>query len=349
MSDATTPVDADRLNAFCRSALERLGVPSDQAATIADSLVDANLQGIDSHGIVRLPQYAGRIRGGGLRPTTELVTIVDRPSVVVIDANDGFGQVAATAAMGRAIERAKDRGIAAAAVRRSNHVGVMGYYSRMAVEHGMIGFAVSGAAPGIAPWGGAEALLGSNPWSIAYPTRGEPLVVDIANGVVIAGKLRAAEQRGETIPLGWALDQDGRPTQDPAAGLAGSLLPFGGAKGAGLTLAWEVLASVLTGASFSRDVPELTNPVVPQRLGHLFLAIRVEDFMPLDEFVERIDRLLAAIESSRPVAGGPTVRIPGRRGAWSRAERRTSGVPLPAGLRATLASLGGELGIEPPW
>ena len=349
MPDPLTTVDADRLVAFCRSALERLDVPTDQAATIADSLVDADLQGIESHGLVRLPQYAGRIRGGGLRPTTNLVTISDRPSVVVLDANDGFGQVAATAAMREAIERATERGIAAAAVRGSNHVGVMGYYSRMAVGHGMIGFAVSGAAPGIAPWGGSEPLLGSNPWSIAYPSGGEPLVIDVANVVVIAGKLRTAQERREPIPDGWALDAQGHPTRDPAAGLAGSLLPFGNAKGAALTLAWEVLASVLTGASFSRDVPELTNPVVPQRLGHLFLAIRIEDFMPLGEFAERIDHLLETIEASRPVAGGPPVRVPGRRGARSRAERRASGVPLPVSLRGALETLATELGVAVPW
>lgn len=340
-------VSADRLRRFCAAALERVGVPQKDAGMVADNLVDADLRGIDTHGIVRLPNYIARVRAGGIAANAPVTVVSDSSSIVVLDAHDGFGQVAGTRAMRLAIDRAGEHGIAAVAVRNSNHLGTLAYYARMAVGHEMVGLAVSGAAPGIAPWGGAEPLLGSNPWSIAFPVRGHaPLVVDMANGVVIAGKIRAAAERGDPIPRGWALDRDGLPTEDARAAAAGSVFPFGGAKGAALTLALEVLASVLTGAAYSTQIPELSQTERPQRLGHFFLALRVDRFLPVEEFHDRLGDLLNCLEHSRVAAGRDRIRIPGVRGESAMAEHLAHGIPIPPRLLDQLARLADDLGIE---
>jgi LDH2 family malate/lactate/ureidoglycolate dehydrogenase len=345
--NATGKVALSELRSFCEEALQRLGVSAGNAAVVADNLLDANLRGIDTHGIARLPNYAARIRSGGIDPKGEVTIVSDRPSVIVLDGNQGPGQVAAARGMRMAIERARERGIASAAVRNSNHLGTLSYFALMALPEEMIGFAVSGAGPGLAPWGGAEPLLGSNPWSVAIPAgKHPPIVVDMANGVVISGKIRAAADRGEPIPGGWALDSAGRPTTDAKAAVAGSVFPFGGAKGSALTLMLEVMASVLTGAAYSTGVGDLSELARPQRVGHLFMALRIDHYLPPDEFRSRADDLLDKLVSSRLAEGHSEIRIPGARGARMQEERTAEGIPIPAGVRDQLNKLAAELGME---
>ena len=340
-------VSPDRLRSFCRQVLQKLQMNPESASMVADSLVDANLRGIDTHGIARLPNYVARIRAGGIDPKAEVTVVSDKQSVVVMDGHQGAGQVAATLGMRTCVERTRTHGIASVAVRNSNHLGTLSYYARMALPEEMIGVAVSGAGPGLAPWGGAEPLLGSNPWSVAVPAGNHPpVVVDMANGVVIAGKIRAAAERGESIPLGWALDQNGRPTQDAKAAMAGSVFPFGGAKGAALTLMLELMASVLTGAEYSTGVGDLGELPRPQRVGHLFLAMRVDYFLPPDQFHSRVDDLLDRLVNSRVAEGHTDIRIPGARGERTSAERSTGGIAVPPQLQEQLDKLAADLGVE---
>lgn len=342
----TDTVSAADLRAFTERVLTALDVAADEAAIVAASLVDADLRGVDTHGVAaRLPNYVARVRNGGINPHAKVSVVADHGAITVLDADDAFGQIAADRATREAIDRAREHGVGIVAVRRSNHIGVMSYWTRQMADAELAGHAVSGAAPGIAPWGGTEKLLGSNPWSWAFPVAGHPpLVVDVSNGVVIYGKVRGAAKRGEPIPEGWALDPDGRPTTDAQAGVEGSLLPFGDAKGAALTMGLEVLASILTGAAYSKQVPELFEPEHPQRLGHFFLALDIAKFQPFDEFTRRTAEFVDWIESSRPAAGADKVRTPGTRGEQTFAQRSAEGLPLTD--RAALDALAQDLKIE---
>jgi LDH2 family malate/lactate/ureidoglycolate dehydrogenase len=327
--------------------LATVGAREQDAAIVATNLIDSDLRGIDTHGIVRLPGYVERIRAGGILTSAELTVVEDSGSIITLDAHGGFGQVAATRGMQLAVERARENGIAAAAVRDSNHVGALGFYSRMAVEDDSIGIAVSGGSAFIAPWGGTQALLSTNPWSMAFPAdRNVPLVVDVSNAVALSGAVAAAADRGEQIPLGWALDADGSQTTDARA--VASLMPFGGPKGAALTLALEVLASGLTGATYAKDVPVYEEYDEPQRLGHLFVALRIQRFLPFGQFTRRLDELIDALHASPAASGHAEVLIPGERGAKNYTERSLSGIPIRPTLAAQLIGLAAELGIPGP-
>jgi LDH2 family malate/lactate/ureidoglycolate dehydrogenase len=341
-------VTSDDLERFCVAALESVGASSGAAATVAAALVDADLRGLDSHGVVaRLPGYVARCRSGGIVVDAQVERVQDDGGpVAVVDGHDGFGQVVAAAAVEVAQNLAREHGVGLVAARGSNHLGAVGYYTRLMAERGFVGFVVSGGGPRIAPWGGAEPLLATNPWSFAFPVADRaPLVVDVSNGAVLTGSVDDAAARGERIPLDWALDAQGRPTEVAAEGAAGSLLAFGGAKGTALTLALEMLASVVTGGAFSRQVPSIADPTRPQQLGHLFLALEVGRFMPPEEMRARAAQLVDWITGSRPVEGGPPVRAPGDRGAATASERSRAGVPL-LGRREPLDELAAELGIE---
>lgn len=345
MTETTVP--ADVLEDFCFSALGAVGVDERAARLTSVSLVDADLRGLDSHGVAaRMPNYVARLQGGGTSPNPNIQTISMKGSVAVLDGGHGLGQVAADAAVELATEMATAHGIGLVGVRHSNHLGALGYWSRQATGKDMVGFSLSGAAPRIAPWGGAEALLSTNPWSIAIPMRDSPpIVIDMSMGIGLLSALTKALAEGISIPIGLALDTDGRPTSDPADGLAGSILPFGQEKGAALNLGLEVLGSVLTGGTYGGDVPAIDDVERSQDLGHLFIAISVEALMPLPEFNERMDGFVRTLKTSRPAAGQDGVRIPGERGEGLRKERLQKGIPL--GKRAQgLIALADHLDIE---
>lgn len=348
MSGTQLRVDADRLHRCYQDVFQAVGVPADDARVVANTLLFADVRAIDTHGAARLPVYVERIEGGGTRPVTEFAVLADHGAIVTLDAGDGLGQVAASKAMGLALDRAAKHGIAITTVKRSNHLGVLAYYAEMALEHDMIGLAVSGVASTLAAFGGSSPVLGSNPWAIAVPGREHgPLVVDMAQGVTITPHLRSAIAAGEDIPEGWAVDESGAPTTDPAAALMGAILPFGGHKGYALTLALEVLGSILPGAAFSTDIPDYQSGVTtPKRLGHLFLSLRIDRFMETSDFEARVDDLLARVKGS----GRPgVVRVPGERGRRAEQERRRDGVPVSAPVAASIAALSRRLGVVDPF
>jgi LDH2 family malate/lactate/ureidoglycolate dehydrogenase len=343
----TMPED---LRAFYDSCFRALGVPADEAAIVADCLLDADLNATDTHGIARLPIYADRIRNGGTIPGAPIEIIRDDGSTMLLDAGHGLGQVAATTAMRLAVERAKAHGVAAVAVRRSNHLGTLAYYSKMALQHDQIGFAVSGVAPTIAPWGAAQALLGSNPWSWAIPSRKyAPIVVDLANGVVTSDVTRAAADLGATIPEGVALDSEGRPTGDGKAALSGSILPMGGHKGYALTLVLEVLASVLPGAAYSYQVARFDAPGTPKSIGHFMLAIDIRRFSEVDVFLDRVDDLIEHLKGAYHGSHQPGARIPGESSYQSLVERSREGIPISEKNRRRALAIADSLGVPAPF
>jgi LDH2 family malate/lactate/ureidoglycolate dehydrogenase len=347
---AETRYDPIALIDFAAMAFRFVGVPGADAALVADSLVRANMRGHASHGIFRLPWYVERIRRGVMEPVTWLEPVRDGGVVTVLSANDGVGQVAAMRAMQLAIERARNQGAAVVGVRRSNHFGAAMYFTLEAARHGCVGIITTNASPGLAPWGGKRATLGNNPWSIAAPAGSHPpLILDIANSVVARGKIYTARQEGREIPLGWAIDQDGNPTTDPAAALAGLILPIGGHKGYAISFMIDVLSGVLTGSNFATDVFGPYQAEKRSGCGHLIIVLNIEHFMGLGEFNERVEQLIHRVKGSPLAPGSEEIFYPGEPEARAEADALRNGVPLADETAADLRRFADELGIEAPF
>lgn len=342
-------VRAVRLRRFAEEALERAGLSRKDAALVADSLVEANLRGVDSHGVGRLfPAYIQKLRSGQVNPRPRLRVLRDRGATALLDGDDGMGQVVAAAAMDLAIRKARRAGIAVVGVRRSSHCGAAAYFAMRALGHGMIGIAMtSGTSNAMAPWGGRTALLSNNPVAVAIPaSRRLPVVLDMAMSVVARGKIVLAAKAGRPIPLDWALRANGEPTTNPAEALAGLLRPIGDYKGAGLALVVGVLTAILTGGAFGREILGFyENMREPHNTGHLMLAIRIAHFMPLTAFHRRMDAAVDELKSSKPVRGATAILLPGEPEFLTARRRRREGIPVPAALAAELDALGASLGI----
>jgi len=326
-------VEPEVLRSIASRVLEEAGVLRDHARIVAECLVFADLRGIDSHGVVRLPTLVRRVKEGSIRANAVPRVIADFPGGVLIDAGGGFGHVAALEATDVCIERARLVGICCAGVRNSSPFGVAGYYAIRAARRGMIGIAMSNAAPAMAPWGGAAPLLGTNPLAIAAPAgKDEPLVLDMATAVVARGKIRLAAEKGKKIPLGWALDRSGKPTDDPREALEGTLLPIGGPKGYGLALMIDVLAGLLTGSGFAGDVGALEDCHAESRAGHFFCVIDPERFLPSEEYRRRMLELVDRVKRVPLAEGVDRVYLPGEIEAEVERERRSNGIPVPTRL-----------------
>jgi LDH2 family malate/lactate/ureidoglycolate dehydrogenase len=256
-----------------------------------------------------------------------------------------MGQVCAAKAMNLAIEKAKRFGVAVVGVKNSNHFGTAAYYGIMATERLMIGFSITNASPRIAPWGGKEPLLGNNPLSFAFPTdRGYPIVLDMSNSVVAAGKIRAAALKGEQIPEGWATDIDGNPTQNPNEALKGLFLPIGGHKGYGLILVVDILSGILTGSGFANMIRRIDDTDNTQHVGHLLGAIDIGHFIPVQEFLDRIGTLIDLVKNSARAKATDEVFLPGEREYRTSQERSKDGIPLQKKVVESLNLMALQLG-----
>lgn len=348
--DEVVVVRSARLRRFADEALRRAGLPRKDAALVADSLVEANLRGVDSHGVGRLfPAYIRKLQSGQVNPRPRLRVLRDRGATALLDGDDGMGQVVAAAAMDLAIRKARRAGVAAVGVRRSSHCGAAAYFAMRALPHGMIGIAMtSGTSNAMAPWGGTTPLLSNNPVAVAIPAgRRLPVVLDMAMSVVARGKIVLAAQAGQPIPPDWALTADGEPTTDPEAALAGLLRPIGDYKGAGLALVVGILTAILTGAAFGREIRGFyENLSDPHNTGHLMLALRVAHFMPLAAFRHRMDAVVDELKASRLAAGATAILLPGEPELLTVRRRRREGIPVPAGLAAELDGLAERLGTR---
>jgi LDH2 family malate/lactate/ureidoglycolate dehydrogenase len=340
-------VDPTSLRSFGADVLARLGVPRQDAELVSDSLVTADLWGHPSHGVLRLPWYAARLRSGAMRAVTEPTYVVDSGALAVMDGNDGVGQVIADRACADAVGRAGAHGIGVVAVRNSNHFGTAAYWTRRMAEAGCVGILTTNGSPAMAPWGGTARTVGANPWSIATPGGSHPpVVLDIANTGVARGKIYAAAQRGEPIPDTWALDHDGVPTTDPYEAIDGLLAPMAGHKGYAISFLMDVLSGVLTGSGYATDVAGPYVPDRPSRCGHLALALRVDAVIPAEEFAARIDDLIATTKAVPLARGGTEILYPGEMEARAEAAGRTAGAYLPDRTVADLRDLGASCGVD---
>ncbi len=337
------------LTEACVHLLQQAGVPAGQAALIADVCVQADLRGVESHGVLRLPAYIHQVTHGLLAADTRVDVVRDHRATALLDGNGGFGQVAAAEGMRHAIHKAREHGLGAVGVRNASHFGMAAYYAMMALPHDAIGIVISNAAPSMAPWGGIDAILGSNPLCVAIPTGTDmPIVLDMATSVVARGKIRLAAEKGEKIPATWALDDAGRPTEDAAAALKGTLLPVGGPKGYGLSLVNDVLAGVLTGAPFGPSIPSVHDLTRPSAVGFYLQAIDIQAYLPLDSFFARIQQLIAEIRGSRRAEGVSRIYLPGEPELERARDRLANGIPVPPPVLQSLRDLAARLGITLP-
>jgi LDH2 family malate/lactate/ureidoglycolate dehydrogenase len=343
-------VEAPALRWLATTLLERVGVPGEDARFAAETLVEADLRGVTSHGTRALPRYLGSLKAGGTKPRPDVRVVRQGPAFAVMDGDSGLGQVVAGRAMRLAIEIARRSGLAAVSVSNSNHYGAAAFYPMMAAAEGMIGLTTTnGGGKNMAAFGGAEPVVGNSPIAFAAPAGAEPpIVLDMATGVVAQGKIAVAAMRGEKIPLGWGLTADGEQTDDPTR--ATIVLPLG-PKGYGLAMMMDVLSGPLHGTLMSVN----TEPIAgrghdrPSGSGHFFLALDVAAFTDLDAFRDEVDRAIRAVRRSRRQRGVERVYLPGEIESNSRRERLARGIPLHPGHADALARAAAELGAEAPW
>jgi len=320
-----------KLRNFCRNIFKKSGLSSEDAFIAADSLVFANLRGIDSHGIIRLPFYVQRLIEGGTKVKPKIKKIKERAASILLDGDNGMGQIIGMYATKLAIEKAKEVGISFVGVRNSSHYGVASYYSIKVAESNMIGISMSNSTPVMVAWGGSKGVIGNNPLSIACPyQKGKPIVLDIAMSKVAGGKVRLAAKNMQKIPKDWIIDQKGMETIDPNdLPKGGALLPFGEHKGYGLAVIVEILTGVLTGAGMLKQIPLwIKNMVDPLNVGHCFAAIDIEAFMDLTNFKERLDWVVQELKSSPLAEGSHGIFMPGEIELEVEKKRRKEGIPI---------------------
>lgn len=341
---------AGALTRLAADLLAACGAPAEDAATAAAAVVQADLDGVDTHGMGRLPNYILRLRRGVMKAAPQMSFVRRMGATALLDADNGMGQVAAARAMREAVRLAGELGIGMVAVRGSGHFGATSYYTGIAIEAGMIGLALSNSPAGMAPYGGRAAFLGTNPIGLGVPVAGgDPIILDMATSAIARGHILKANRNGAPIPPDVAVDEAGAPTTDAAAALRGALLPLAGAKGFGLALAVEVLCALLAGAAASPEIPSyFDNFERPSNVGHLLAAINIAAFGDPDEFAARASGLVDGLHQVPPAVGHSGVRFPGERRAALRRERLAQGVPLAPATVSQLTALADELGVAAP-
>ncbi|MCD6520606.1 MAG: Ldh family oxidoreductase [Anaerolineae bacterium] len=343
-------VEEKELFRFAQQVLEAAGTSPENAAIMAEHLVQAELHGLGSHGVSRLLGiYAARLRAGGMNPQPNIRAVRQVKSGAVVDGDHGSGMVVGRYAMDLAIKLAQEHGSGWVAVRNSSHYGAAFLFARQAIAQGMIGFSTTSSVALVAPFGGRKRALGTNPICIAVPggERGN-IILDMATSVVARGKIQLAALEGREIPLGWAVDEEGRPTTDPVAASKGCLLPVGGPKGYGLALIVEVFSALLSGAAFGSQIGSLFADLdKPQNMGHFFGALDISIFAPLDEFRARMDRLVEYIKSVPTAEGFDEILLPGEPEVRKATRYREEGIPIAEDVIKKLDELAKEYQVSP--
>jgi LDH2 family malate/lactate/ureidoglycolate dehydrogenase len=331
-----TLVPRESLEKFTAECLERLGLQSADARLVAQTLIAANLRGVDSHGVVRLPHYATRLRNGSVKARPNMTVKRTAPSAAVVEGDAGMGQLVAVRAMQEAISLARETGVGAAVARNSSHCGACAWFVEMAVKEGMIGVALTHTDSIMVPPGMKRIFLGSNPIAFGAPGEREPVIIDMSTTHVAWGKILVARQEGKSIPPDWGIDKDGKPTTDPNAVVG--LAPTGSHKGYALAAMVEILCAQLAGVPFGRHVTKMYGELdKPRNLGHFMLALDVARFRDRREFFSQIGAFLAEIRAEGALAPGDPERRTAER-------RQREGIPLGSTLEE-LNKLADELGV----
>jgi LDH2 family malate/lactate/ureidoglycolate dehydrogenase len=346
-SETDRRVSPKRLTEVVRAIFARCGMSDVDAALLSESLVHADLRGIHSHGVLRIPDYVKKLTKDGVNPRGRPRIVSERGAAIVIDGDNSMGQIGGAFAMKRVIQLGRDLGFAFAAVRGSNHCGAMDWYTMMAVRAGMIGLAGTNALPTMAPWGGTEKIVGINPLSIGMPARTHsPFVLDFAFGATAHGKIRVYHQKGSPLPEGWAFDADGQPTTDATQALSGLIQPIGQHKGVGLGMAIGMIASLLSGAAYGTELGDMIEGPRPGLDGHFFAAIDIAAFQDIEGFKERVDSVIDEVHESRPRAGVSRLFVPGEIEAEFESAYARSGILLAGTTVDDVAAAADALGVD---
>ena len=343
-------VSYDKLFEATVAILAQSGAEEDEARQVAEGLVTANLRGIHTHGVKYLKMILARIDAGMMRIPTRASIIKKSGAISLVDGNNGFGQVAATMAMNLSIEQASEYGVAITFVRNTNNIGFLSYYTMMAAAGDCIGMCACNAAASISLWGGMEPVLGSNPISIAFPTdSGAPLVMDLSVSNVARGKIREAERLQKKIPPTWAFGPDGEPTTDPVEALKGVLMPIGGPKGVALAIAVDILAGVISGSKYSKDVKTFHKLVGETGVGAFFLAINPKEFIDPGLLKKLLGEYIVNIKDIKKAQNVSEIYLPGEIENQNQAKAGSEGIELDAAviemINGMLSDLNSDLKI----
>ena len=324
-------------------------VPSADAAVVAQCLLRADLRGVTTHGLMRLPVYTDRLRRRLVSARPDLVVTRTTAATARVDGGNALGFVVAHRAMSEAIALAREAGIGMVGARHSNHFGMAASYVLQATEAGLAAMVFTNASPAMPPWGGREPMLGTSPLAFGVPgPGGRSIVLDMSPSVASRGKIRQAARRGEQIPAGWALDSGGAPTTDPAAALRGVVLPMGGPKGSGLSLFMDIFGGVLTGAAFAGEVGDQYKDLDrAQDVGHLFLALRPDLFVTARELASRVETLAGRIGDGPLAAGFDEILLPGEGEERAEARHRAEGIDYTQGDIELLRAEAERAGVKP--
>lgn len=341
-------IRASDLRTFVEQAFRAVGVPRDDAETAAAVIVEANLCGVDSHGVRMLPGYVTLIRNGRINPKGQIRVIKDTPVIAHLDGNFALGNVVAVQAMQMAAVKAKVSGMGFTLVRNSTHWGRAGYYSTLAARQGCIGVCFVNTESNMPPWGAKEPRIGNNPLSIGAPrASGEPVVLDMAMSQAAWYKLVMYNRQEQKVPFGWGLDDQGQPTDDPAAILKSKrMVPMGQHKGSGLSLMIDILTGILSGGMYCGELSE-KGKGQPWATGYsqAFIAIDISSFIPLEEFQRRVDELVTYVKGAQTAEGVNEITIPGEKAWRERTLRERDGIPLDEITLGELRTLANELGV----
>lgn len=338
-----------QLYEFCKRVFMANGFSDQDAHVAADSLVRAELEGAGSHGISRLPIYVRRIREGRIAAKPDYRE-TRTGSVIRVDGGNGLGQVVAARALQQAFPLAEELGMVGIFIRGSNHFGTAAYFCQMACERQMALIAMTNSPPGIPPWGGKQAFLGTNPIAFGFPTREEPpIIVDMSSSVVARGKIILANKEGRPIPPGWAIDQDGEETTDAGAALQGAVLPLGGPKGYALAMAVEMMSAILSQAAFGPHVNNLyKDGDPPANVGHCFILMDIAKWLPMDQYYAWTEQFIQEIKQVPLAKGSGEIVYPGERRYRTYLQHLAQGVRLSEEVVGELSQIGNDCGIDFP-
>ena len=349
-------VEIPLMRRLVEAILRNCGQDETDARVTANWLIEADLRKVHSHGLARLPTYVRCFGDGIMNPRPKMSVSTLRAGATHIDGGDGIGAVVASRAMTETLGKARQTGSATTLVMRSSHYGMASYFLKPALDEGMIAITGSNGPPTMAPWGARDAALGTNPLAIGFPggDRYGSLVLDMATSTVARGKIKVIAQEGGTLPEGWALDRSGAPTCDPRAALEGVVLPFAGAKGSGLAAAIDILAGVVSGASFGLAAGNVNNPEKkPVNLGHFFIVIDTAAFLPAEDYRSRFDQFISMLKSAAPAPGFDSVSFPGERSEQTRRQSLETGLQLSESVLRDLTQLASEVpelaGLPAEW
>ncbi len=326
--------------ALVKEILKKLGASEEDSEFVAEATIDADLKGFTSHGIGRFPQYLVSIKSGTINLKDDITIEKETPAIALINGNSGFGQAVSYKAMQIAIKKAKEVGIGCVGVHNTNHFGVTGFYSDLALRENCIGLVIANTDPAIAPLGGSKPLIGTNPIALGIPSE-TYITVDMATSVTARGKIIESKRKGLDLPDGWALDKDGNPTNDPEAALEGSILPFGGFKGYALSLLIEILTGPLVQAGYGLGVSGTASPTQDCTKGDLYVVIDPSKFGDFGEFVANTEDFVSQVRST-----GETVAIPGDLEVKRIADAEANGVAIDEKLYEQLKQICDKLDID---